>query len=175
MGFLKKAGRFFGDVGKSVAYVAAAPVNSITGHDYNPDFKTKLGEAVGGSAIVGVDGIHTVFKSFADTITGGLATKGVNLIRKDKNKEQAFNYTEMRNHDFDTKLMNGYQKGVKKASSVLGLVAGAVVGGKKANEVLGGGAGPGNPDTLHGSLEGNIPSWALPVAAVIVLILIFKK
>lgn len=98
MGFFKKLIGGVKDVAKGVVSVVVAPVNSITGHQYNPKFETKVGGFVGGAAKMGVDNLHTVGKTFADTITGGLASKAVNVVRSNDKKESWGNYAETKNN-----------------------------------------------------------------------------
>jgi hypothetical protein len=130
-----KFGDFFGDIGKAIAYGVAAPVNSITGHKYDPDFKTKAGAVLGKGSNIGHDSLHIAGKAFADTISGGAATKLANKIRKDENKESAFNYTEMRgfkNADTGVKVIDKGFDVLEKVSKTGALVGGAFFGGKAA-------------------------------------------
>lgn len=69
--FLKKAGNTLGDVGKAVAKTIVAPVNAITGHEYNPNMKTKFGNALE----KGVDFTEDVIGAAGNTATLGLAKK----------------------------------------------------------------------------------------------------
>ncbi len=69
--FIKKVGNTLGDVGKGIAKVAVSPVNAITGHEYNPTMKTKLGNVLEKFG----DGIEDVQGAAINTATLGLAKK----------------------------------------------------------------------------------------------------
>jgi len=129
---LSKLKDFVSDVGKTIAYSVAAPVNSVTGHKYKPEYSTKVGSVLGQGSNVGIDSLHIAGKSFADTITGGAATKLANKVRSDENKESAFNYNEMKNlHSVNTgvkaidKGFNTFEQVSKKGAVILGAAAGA--------------------------------------------------
>lgn len=70
--------------------------NSVTGDDKKLEYTTKPGAWVANVSTTVNTTINSAAKAFADTITGGYATKAVNLIRKDENKETAFHYNESR-------------------------------------------------------------------------------
>lgn len=86
---------FVKDTAKVTVAGLVMPVNSITGHRYNPKLETNIGKVVGGSAIAGAANINILAKSFADSLTGGYASKAVNLIRAKKNQEWIGHYGEI--------------------------------------------------------------------------------
>jgi hypothetical protein len=94
VGLFKKIWAGVKDVAKAVSYVVAAPVNSITGHEYNPDYETKFGNAVGKTIENSVDNQHTLFKSWADRFTFGYASKLANVFRDKEEYESTGNYLE---------------------------------------------------------------------------------
>lgn len=123
----KAVGNVAEDVAKGVAYVVAAPVNSVTGHVYRPEFETEVGGFLSGLTIQGTDSVHVLGKTFADTISGGYATKLVNEIRKEENKETPFNYAE--SEVKSTGLLGKFEELSKKGASLIGKIY-----GDKANE-----------------------------------------
>jgi hypothetical protein len=126
MGFFKKLFKGIknvaSDIGKATAYLVAAPINSITGHDFNPDFSTGFGQVVGGGAMLGVDSIHVAGKYFGDTITGGLASKAANLLRDDENKESYGNYGEKDLKFQGVKGLEKLEEYSKKGAAIIGTV-----------------------------------------------------
>lgn len=149
VGVLNKLGDFVSDVGKGIAYGVAAPINSITGHKYDPKLKTKAGKVLVKGSNIGHDSLHIAPKAFADAISGGAATKLANKLRKDENKESAFNYTEMRgfkNADTGVKSIDNAFDALEKVSKTGAAIGGMIFAGKslagagkKAKEVLQGG------------------------------------
>jgi hypothetical protein len=139
VGLFSKLGDFVSDVGKTIAYSVAAPVNSVTGHKYKPKYETKVGNVLGAGSNIGIDSLHIAPKAFADTISGGYATKLANTIRKEENKETPFKYNELENwHEVNTGV-----KAIDKGFDVLQKVSkgGAVVIGQAVGAAaLAGGA-----------------------------------
>lgn len=95
-GLFTKIGNFIGDVAKGSAAIAVLPLKSIQGKETKVKFRTKVGKAVAGGAVVGAQSVNIAAKAWADGITGGYASKAANLIRKDENKESIGNYSEQR-------------------------------------------------------------------------------
>lgn len=108
------------DIGKLAVQPIKTAVSSITGKKDNTVYETKLGKAVAKVNTTVDRTINTAAKSFADTISGGLATKGVNLIRKGENKETAYKYNEM-----PKGLLGNIAKGVGTVGGGYALASGA--------------------------------------------------
>jgi hypothetical protein len=125
MGLFKKVGNFVGDIGKGIAKNAIAPLESVTGRDWNPGYKTKAGRALAVAADKGTNMLHVAPKAFADGFTGGRATKWANNLRKKENREVAFHYNEMN-------MVGAHNstgiKGLDKGFNVLGKVTSAAAG-----------------------------------------------
>lgn len=90
--------------GKDVVNLSVQPFvtayNSVTGKDVQLEYETKVVDKVAGlSEKINVS-INVVAKKWADSITGGYATKAVNLIRKDEYKEIAGKYNEAKDSFF---------------------------------------------------------------------------
>jgi hypothetical protein len=137
----KKIGRFAKDVGKLAVQPLAKSLTSITGKEYKQwnTFDTKLGRIAGKVQGAGSNALHSTLKGFADTVTGGYATKAANLLRKDGRKEKAYGYNEMRQTGQDTGI-----KFIDKTANVLptvGAIAGSAyagfAGGSKLMEKVG--------------------------------------
>lgn len=148
---VKSVGNAVGDAAKSVAKTTTNVVSdatklglqpvklavaSVTGKPVNTSYSTGIGKIVGAIHDTGSKALTATAKGFADTITGGLATKAANLLRKDENKEKAFSYNEMK---------PGAATGVKFIDKVGAILptTGAIVGGTAAgifagNKALGG-------------------------------------
>ena len=144
VGLFNKLKDVVSDVGKTIAYSVAAPVNSITGHKYKPTYSTKVGAVLGQGSNIGIDSIHIAGKAFADTVTGGLATKAANKLRKPENQEKAYAYNEMENfHSVNTgvkaidKAFSAYEKVSKGGAVVLGAAMGANALKNGADKMLG--------------------------------------
>jgi hypothetical protein len=175
------AENFAGDIAKTTSYLVTAPINSVTGHTYDVDFKTGVGKVLGDGAIIGINNVHTVGKSFADTITAGYASKAVNLIRKDENKESAYHYNEQR--VIGDGLIGKFSQATTVASGVLGMVGGAVAAAAGIGKVVNGGANLANSltDAKEGanveqasfSAPGSVSM--LPIVAIILLVFLTKK
>jgi hypothetical protein len=142
MGLFKKVGNFFGDVGKGIAKNAIAPLESVTGRDWNPGYRTKAGRAIAVAADKGTNMLHVAPKAFADGFTGGRATKWANNLREKKYREKPFKYNEMNmqgshNSTGVKTLDKGFNilgKGTAAGAGVFGQVyaiAGAAKTGKK--------------------------------------------
>ena len=175
MGLFKSIGNFFGDVAKGVAYSVAAPVSSITGHKYKPEFRTKAGSVLAGGSNIGIDSLHLIGKSFADAATGSLATKIANTVRKKENKETAFNYNELQNwHKVDTgvefidKGFNTLQKVSKGGAVLLGQAYGVkgIPGTKSPEEIAVPSSGTGTEKVSTGNAVGVA---ALAIGAAVIL------
>lgn len=131
---LKKTFKKIGNVAKDAVKLGVQPVKlavaSVTGKPVNTTYSTKLGAVVGKVHDTGNKALTSTAKGFADTITGGLATKAANVLRKDKYKEKAFAYNEMKNSGGPS-----FGKTLDKVATVLptvGAVAGGVVAGAMA-------------------------------------------
>jgi hypothetical protein len=139
----KKVGNFAGDLGKGVAKNAIAPLESITGKDWDPNYRTKAGRAIAVSADKGTNMLHVAGKAFADGISGGNATKLANKLRKKEYREKPFKYNEL---NMTGKHNSTGIKMVDKSYSTLGKVttvgagifgqASAVIGAAKATKNL---------------------------------------
>jgi hypothetical protein len=117
---VKKTGNFLGDSLKTASYYVAAPVNSVTGHRYNPKYRSKFGRTLGVIGEKGIDNVHVLAKSYADGITGGLASKAANKFRP-KNKRESFgNYLENRERITGFKKIDKATRVVSGFSQVLG-------------------------------------------------------
>jgi hypothetical protein len=137
MGLLKKVGNFVGDLGKGIAKVTVAPLESVTGREqYKPKFRTKAGGTIARSMDKGTKALHIAGKSFADTVTMGNATKLANKVRKKEYRESAYSYNEMKNISRD-------KFGIKPLDKAYNLAgAGAVVVGQAFGaRALAGGTG----------------------------------
>lgn len=132
---LKKTFRKIGDVATDIGKLSVQPVklavSSVTGKPVNTKYSTKVGAIVGKVHDTGNKALTSTAKGFADTITVGYATKAANLIRKDKFKEKAFAYNEMKNSGGPS-----LGKTLDKVATVLPTV-GAVAGGVVAGTVAG--------------------------------------
>lgn len=159
MGWFKKLVSGVKDVAKAVSYVVAAPVNSITGHEYKPDYETNAGASFGRVLENSVDNVHALGKGFADGLLGGLPTKLVNKIRKPENRETPGNYLE-NTKDYKNKILNG----LNRVSGALGSAWGS-----KGFSLTGSG---GSETTADSTPTGVIPE--LKFAAVIAgIVLVF--
>lgn len=131
----KKTFRKIGDVASDIGKLSVQPVklavSSVTGKPVNTKYSTKVGAIVGKIHDTGNKALTSTAKGFADTITGGYATKAANLIRKDRYKEKAFAYNEMKNSGGPS-----LGKTLDKVATVLPTV-GAVAGGVVAGTVAG--------------------------------------
>lgn len=123
--FLESVGKVAVDVAKGVSYVAAAPVNSITGHVYDPGLETKLGGVLGGTAIIGTDSVNLMAKTFVDTVSFGGGSKLANVIRKDENKESAGNYMESKSKTDEVSSLKAFEKVSKGGAAIIGSYFGA--------------------------------------------------
>jgi len=123
MGLLGKVVNAVKDVGKILVQPVTSSISSITGKDINLKYDTKLGKAVGGTVKVGTDSVHIVGKTFADTVTGGYATKAANVIRKDEYKEVPGLYQEQKNQVFNSGLLSKFESGSEKGAVIVGSVA----------------------------------------------------
>lgn len=130
--FLEGVGNVVSDIGKLAIQPAKLAVASVTGKPVNTKYSTGFGKVVGKVHDTGNKALTTTAKSFADTITGGLATKAANLVRKDEYKEKAYSYGEMKNAGAPTGI-----KFLDKTAEILptvGTVAGGVVAGYLAGD-----------------------------------------
>lgn len=119
-GLFDQIGNFFEDIGKGIAYLAVAPINSVTGHQWDPEFETDVGGIISAGAAQGIDSIHIIGKTFADTITLGYASKAVNLVRDKEDQESYGNYNEMDAKFEDVKLIGKLEEYSKKGAVVVG-------------------------------------------------------
>ena len=119
-----QVGKLFSDVGKVISAVVAQPLNSITGHVYNPKFETGIGKGLAVAIIEPLKLTEIAAKTFADTLSFGLATKAVNLVRVKGNKETVGNYRE---GVLNSSLPGGLQKGFNIAGQLVGTVASVVL------------------------------------------------
>lgn len=88
MSFLKKVGGFIKDVAQSSIYPVVNAVNSVTGHEWKPDYETKLGEIVGNFGTVYVADISELAaKTVANGVSGGLASTATNSFRPEEKRE----------------------------------------------------------------------------------------
>lgn len=95
MGLFKKIGNFVGDVAKLTVQPIATAVNSISGKEtIDLNYSTKVGNAVASVNKKVDSAVNVFFKTFADKVTDGYASKAVNLIRSSDNKESSGNYFE---------------------------------------------------------------------------------
>lgn len=133
---LKKVAKGIGNVAKDVVKLSVQPVKlavaSVTGKPVNTTYSTKVGAIVGKVHDTGSKALTATVKGFADTVTGGLATKAANLVRKDEYKEKAFSYNEQK-----SAVGADLGKTLNKVAAVLptvGAVTGGVVGGALAGK-----------------------------------------
>jgi hypothetical protein len=119
---LKNIGNGLGDLGKGIAKIAVAPVNSLTGHEFDPKMKTKVGQA-----------LEWVGDVVEDTQTQALKTASGGLLNKNRETETQFG------------TILGKAAGVAGLAAVgtatVGLVAGKGFSVKEGAKVIGGGAG----------------------------------
>lgn len=88
MSFLKKVGGFIKDVAQASVYPVVNAVNSVTGHEWKPEYETKLGEIVGNVSTVYIADISEVAaKTVADGVSGGLASTATNSLRPEDKRE----------------------------------------------------------------------------------------
>lgn len=137
-----------GDAQKLGIQPIESSINSVTNKKSKITFDTKVGKIAGKVQGAGVDGLHTVGKTFADTISGGAVSKVKDWAFKSvdpKNKtgyvkQAGGKYTEMRKD-------NRQDSGVKELDKVLGYipVASAIVG-TAAAAYVGGSAASGDKD-----------------------------
>jgi hypothetical protein len=163
VGFFKKLLGGVKDVAKAVSYVVAAPVNSITGHVYNPQYETDFGNAVGQTLENSVDNLHRLAKGFADRLTFGYASKAANIFRDADHKESLGHYLEG-GKDYGFKFLN-------KLNQFSGALGGSFSGN---NVQSGSGSGNGNvpePDNYSGLIK----IAAVLIAVLVLLGLLFKK
>lgn len=125
----KQVGTFVKDSVKLSVAGAVMPWNSVTGHRYNPKLESGIGKTAGGLALAGAANINILAKTFADTITGGYASKFANNFRAKNNQERLGHYAEMglgagNGNDFVDKVI-GLEN---KASVVLGKFYGSKYG-----------------------------------------------
>lgn len=166
MSFLKKIVAGVKDVAKAVSYVVAAPVNSITGHVYTPEYETTFGQAVGSVLENSVDNVHEMGKSFADTLFRGLPSKLRNKIFP-KSVPQSLGHYETSGKDYGNKWLNK----LSQFSSGLGSMFASSVG-------PGGGGGGGGSQGNGGADDKPSSSDVTGVAGlvgvgVLVLVIIY--
>jgi hypothetical protein len=115
------------DIGKMAAMPITLGVSSVTGKKPGKmmEFDTKAAKVAGGVFKTGSDILHTAAKSFGDTVTLGYASKAANLLRKDENKEKAYQYGEMAAGDTGLKVVDKVGDVGKK----IGVYGGALFGG----------------------------------------------
>lgn len=123
------------DIGKMAAMPITLGVSSVTGKKPGKmmEFDTKAAKVAGGVFKTGSDIMHSAAKSFGDTITLGYATKAANLLRKDENKEKAYQYGEMAAGDTGMKVVDKVGDVGKK----VGVVAGGLFGGAQLGKGVG--------------------------------------
>jgi hypothetical protein len=97
------------DVAKVVVQPVTAGISSVTGKDIDLNYKTKVGEVVGKAGKVGIKSINAAAKTWADSVTGGYASKAANELRDDEYKESTGNYYETRTKEFDSGLLSKYE------------------------------------------------------------------
>lgn len=135
MSLLGKIAKGIGNVVTDAVKIGVQPitsaVSSVTGKTIDLGYSTKAGSTVGGVTKVGVESGNTLFKSFADTATGGLASKGANLLRKDEFKESPGNYYETRTQTFTSGPLQKFEAANEKASVVVGSLAATVLKSKQ--------------------------------------------
>lgn len=131
MGFFSNLAKGIGNVVKDVVKVSVAatvmPVNSVTGHKYNPALTTGVGKVVGGTALAGAANVNILAKSFADTITGGAASKLVNKVRSADNQESMGHYGEQGIGKGGIKWVDSVIDTENEVSGVLGSLYGSKV------------------------------------------------
>lgn len=136
------------DVGKMATAPIKIAVNSVKGKKTDINYDTGFGKIVGGAVDKGNTILNKTVKSAGDVITGGLATKAVNVIRSDENKEQAFKYND-ETSDTGIKVIDKLGDIGGKVGTVVGGVAGGAsamgglskLGGKNAASLVNQGAG----------------------------------
>jgi hypothetical protein len=134
---LKKLGKGIVNVAKDSVKLAVAPVklavSSVTGKPVKTEYSTKVGKVVAKVHDTGSKALTSTVKGFADTVTGGYATKAANLLRKDEYKEKPFAYNEQKKS-----IANDISLGktLDKVAVVLPTV-GAVAGGTVAGVLAG--------------------------------------
>lgn len=142
------------DLGKGIAYNVALPVNSITGHEYKPQFETKVGGAIAGGSIIGANSLNVAAKSFADSLTGGKATELGNKFRKEENKESVGNYTE----SFSSSVANLNIKPLDTLQKI------SVGGAAAIGSVLGKNAADKAEQKLQSKVSSKVSSGGVPVS-----------
>jgi hypothetical protein len=118
----KTAKKVVSDVGKTIAALSVMPVNSVTGHVFNPKLETTFGKVVGGALIVGNKGLNVAAKTFADAVSGGYASKAVNLIRSKNNQESTGHYSE---GVINTSISPAFQRVTFGVGQVIGTIYGS--------------------------------------------------
>lgn len=136
MSLLGKIAKGIGDVVTDVVKVGVQPItstiSSVTGKKIDLDYSTGAGKTVGGVTKVGVESGNTLFKSFADTATGGLASKAANVLRADEFKEAPGNYYETRTQTFTSGPLAKFEQTTEKTNVVLGSLAATVLKSKQS-------------------------------------------
>ncbi len=142
-GIAKKAaatgvGKFAQDTVRLGVAPLTNAISSVKGQPINNGYVTKTAKILGKLNDVGNQGVNIVSKSFADTITGGLASKAKNALASKidpKGKlgyvpEKAYSYGEMTpSQSSGVKILDKAASYVPIASAVVGTLAGAKVGG----------------------------------------------
>jgi hypothetical protein len=127
-GFWDHVFGFVMDILETSAYQVVGPINNFTGHTYKIKWKTGLGHIVGGLGVMGNQSVHILGKTIADAFTAGYATKLVNEIRSDENKEKPGQYNEMKNNNLTGTVFESAEKISKVGAQVIGQVFGKIYG-----------------------------------------------
>ena len=128
-------GSFLGDLGKVGAEPIKNSFGSITGKDNDFVYETKVGKDLGGIVELGVDSGHTALKTYADTLSGGYASKVVNLVRADEYKESAGNYNEQKEIRFEPgSTLGSVENVVMKGAPIVGTIGASLLKSKDESE-----------------------------------------
>lgn len=124
-------GKFLGDLGKVGAEPIKSSYGSITGKDNDFVYETKVGKNIGGVVELGVDSGHVALKTYADTLSGGLVSKAINVVRDDEHKESAGNYNEQKKQIFTSgSTLGKVENVVMKGAPIVGTVGASLLKSK---------------------------------------------
>lgn len=165
----KNVGGFHKDITQGIVGVAVAPVNSITGHRYTPTYSTKVGGAISSGANIGVDSVHIAGKTFANAISGGLASKITDVARDKDHKEAGGRFNEFKstsgaNNLGITQKLQGVSKG---GAVVIGQLYGSKAGGSSGSSSSKPSPGATPSDTQPAAIPTNDLASMLPDGVVL--------
>lgn len=157
-------GGFLGDLGTVGAEPIKNSKDSITGKDTNLKYNTSMGKDIGGIVEMGVDSGHTALKTYANTLTGGYASKVTNIFRDDEHKESAGNYHEASQERFDKgSFLAKVDSNVQKGAPIVGTLGASLLQSSDKDKNEGGGV----VNVVESSTNTDMSAWGDMAAGVL--------